>query len=109
VAAKLNGVFIDRFHSVMERDEVLRQDFVYFEEKPLVMKICCVGQCVETNEIAKILVWVKFPEFDFTFWSKEGVNKISSLVGGLLSVDKASKDKSKTRFVHVLIQEVDCE
>jgi len=67
VAAKLNGVFIDRFHSVMERDEVLRQDFVYFEEKPLVMKICCVGQCVETNEIAKILVWVEFPELILRF------------------------------------------
>lgn len=49
VVAKPNGVFIVRFHSVMERDEVLAHDFVYFEKKPLVMKTWCVGQYVESG------------------------------------------------------------
>ncbi|KAJ8437646.1 hypothetical protein Cgig2_018436 [Carnegiea gigantea] len=74
VVAKPNGVFIVRFHSVMERDEVLGRDFVYFEKKPL---------------------WVKFPEFDFRFWSREGISKISSIVGRPLVADKATHESGR--------------
>lgn len=52
--SELDGVFIVRFHSVLERDEII----VYFDHKPMIVKVWNVDQSFDKNEISTFPIWV---------------------------------------------------
>jgi len=67
-------MFIVQFHSILERDDALEHNVVYYDKKPLVMKSWTIGKTIREEDIAGILVWATFPELDFKFLS-EGLSK----------------------------------
>ncbi|KAJ8449189.1 hypothetical protein Cgig2_027191 [Carnegiea gigantea] len=47
---KPSGMFIVRFHFVLETDDVLKQDFVDFDKKPFITKKWAIRQSVDKKE-----------------------------------------------------------
>lgn len=104
ILAKPDAVFIVRFHSVLEWDEVLRQNYVYLDKKALIMKAWFVVQCIIKDMSVKIPMQVTFSELDLNFWSREGLSKITGLLDRPLVVEKVTQDKAKIRYAHVLVE-----
>ncbi|KAJ8429271.1 hypothetical protein Cgig2_000759 [Carnegiea gigantea] len=78
---KANGVFIVRFHSVLELDEEINK-----------------------HELAWILVWVSLPELDFKYYSKKGLSKLSHLLGNPLVTYKVTQNNVHTKFDRLLVE-----
>ncbi|KAJ8453105.1 hypothetical protein Cgig2_014868 [Carnegiea gigantea] len=77
-----------RFHSILERDEVLKQNFIYFDKKPLIMRAWMLGE-----------VCVSFPDLDIKYDSREVLSKIGSLLRKLLAIDKATQYKMRANLL----------
>lgn len=45
------------------------------------------------EELATVSIWIKLPGLYFKYWIIKGLNKIESLVGKLLMVDKNTAKK----------------
>ncbi|KAJ8433999.1 hypothetical protein Cgig2_012692 [Carnegiea gigantea] len=98
--AKPDRVFIVRFHLVLKRDATLKNSCVYFDKKKTPNYLSMVlGQTMNKNDLARILIWITFPELNFKYWSKEGLNKIGSLIRKPIATDKAAQAKLRTKFV----------
>ena len=53
---KPDGIFIFRFHTILEQDELLKHNFWYFDKKPLVLKPWSVVQTVNKEDIACFVI-----------------------------------------------------
>lgn len=103
VVAKGEGVFIVRFESTIERDEVLAKRVYFFDKKPMVMKPWRLGEEVNKGEVVEIPIWVQFPKPDLRFWGSKGLSKVASILGKPLKADKFMKEKKLVNYARVLI------
>lgn len=55
-------------------------------------------------------IWVKLPGLDFKYWGPKGLNKIGSVIGKPLMVDRNTERKIGLNFARLVIEvEVDTE
>ena len=83
---------------MLERDEVLKQNFIYFNKKTLIMSAWTLLQEINKDKLARIPVWVRFPQLDYKYWRKKGLSKLGSLLGKPLATDNATQNKLLTKF-----------
>lgn len=99
-----DGVFIVRFESVLERDEVIQQRMYFFDKKSLIVRAWKLGEKVNEDEVAEVPIWVQFPKLDLRFWGGRGLSKVASLLGKPIKADKHTKEKKLVNYARVLIE-----
>ncbi|KAJ8435648.1 hypothetical protein Cgig2_003303 [Carnegiea gigantea] len=62
-----------------------------------------LGQEVNTDELAKIPLWMSFPELNFRYWSKDSLSKLGSLIGRPLATNKGTQNKTHAKFAKLRI------
>ncbi|KAJ8420651.1 LOW QUALITY PROTEIN: hypothetical protein Cgig2_014183 [Carnegiea gigantea] len=98
-----DGVFLIRFHTTLERDEVTRHRLVYFDKKPMNLKPWTAGQTASKDDIASLPIWVKLHGLKWKFWSSQGLSKIGSSLGSPLAADKVTKEQTMLRYARILV------
>ncbi|XP_048499199.1 uncharacterized protein LOC125497012 [Beta vulgaris subsp. vulgaris] len=104
LASLSKGIFIVRFSSEANRDQVLSNGVCIFDSKPVVMKKWSPDLDMSKENITHVPVWVQFPSLDLKFWSVRALTKISSLIGKFVKADRATIEKEKLHFARVLIE-----
>lgn len=59
----------------------------HFKGVPILMKNWSPDYKPETDKPTKRHVWIKFPDLNLQFWSKNGMEKLASAVGIPLGTD----------------------
>lgn len=97
-----NGIILVKFDSIETRDEVLQRGFYHFDKKPFIVKPWYEG--IQKEKVDRIPVWVQFPELDLRYWGLTALNKLVSLLGMPIMVDKNTVEKNMVYYARVLIE-----
>ncbi|XP_070051743.1 uncharacterized protein [Nicotiana tomentosiformis] len=99
-----NGVTLVRFDSEIGKNEVIQGGIYHFDNKPFIVKAWSPDLEFTREELLTVPIWIKFPGFDFKYWSPKGLSKIGSLVGKPLMVDQNTERKNGLNFARLLVE-----
>ncbi|XP_062096294.1 uncharacterized protein LOC133802074 [Humulus lupulus] len=98
------GVFLIRFISIVDRDEVLKGGYVFFNKRPVVMKAWDPAINFKKEDIRLVPIWVHLDDLDLKYWGEKSLFKIIGQVGTPIMVDEVTKFWDKLSFPRVLIE-----
>ncbi|XP_062080927.1 uncharacterized protein LOC133785726 [Humulus lupulus] len=98
------GVFLIRFISIADRDEVLKGGYVFFNKRSVVMKAWDPAINLKKEDIRRVPIWVHLDDLDLKYWGEKSLFKIIGQVGTPLMVDEVTKFRDKLSFPRVLIE-----
>uniref|UniRef100_A0A803P5I8 DUF4283 domain-containing protein n=1 Tax=Cannabis sativa TaxID=3483 RepID=A0A803P5I8_CANSA len=98
------GVFLVRFDTVEIRDEVLHGGYVFFNNRPVVMKAWDPDTNFKKEDIRTVPIWIQLPDLDLKYWGEKSLYKIVGQVGVPLQVDPVTKERNKLNYPRVLIE-----
>uniref|UniRef100_A0A803QE60 Reverse transcriptase domain-containing protein n=1 Tax=Cannabis sativa TaxID=3483 RepID=A0A803QE60_CANSA len=73
------GVFLVRFESVEIRDEILNGGYVFFNNRPLVMKAWDPDVNFKKEDIRSVPIWIQLPELELKYWDEHGFNVFTEI------------------------------
>ncbi|XP_062114462.1 uncharacterized protein LOC133825549 [Humulus lupulus] len=104
VAGIGHGVFMVRFNTVEQRDNVLKNGIMFFDKKPLIMKPWTAHEDFRKEDIQRVPVWIQLANLELKYWGEKTLFKIVSQIGKPLKVDPITKQKEKLNFARVMIE-----
>ncbi|XP_062114662.1 uncharacterized protein LOC133825776 [Humulus lupulus] len=99
-----HGIFIVRFVTVEQRNQVLNNGILFFDKKPLVMKSWSAQEDFRKESFQKVPIWVQLSNLDLKYWGERSLYKIVSQIGKPLQIDPITKAKEKLNFARVVIE-----
>lgn len=97
------GILLVRFNNKEGTIKVLQGVIHHFDRKPI-MKAWKTEIDFSKEEMFFVPIWVKLPGQEFKYRSIKGLNKIGSLIGKPLLVDRHTKQKIDLSFAKLLVE-----
>ncbi|XP_062103231.1 uncharacterized protein LOC133814259 [Humulus lupulus] len=104
VSLLTHGIFLVRFHSVEDRDRILKGGYQFFDKKPLIMKAWDPDVRFTKEDVWKVPVWVQLRNLELKYWGERSMAKIVSSLGNLIKPDQATQNRDKLQFARVLVE-----
>ncbi|XP_062119332.1 uncharacterized protein LOC133833090 [Humulus lupulus] len=104
VSLLTHGVFLVHFHSIEDRDGILKGGYQFFDKKPLIMKAWDPDVKFTREQMWKVPVWVQLRQLDLNYWGERSMGKIVSTLGRMIKQDQATMNRDKLEFAQVLIE-----
>ncbi|XP_019248818.1 PREDICTED: uncharacterized protein LOC109228098 [Nicotiana attenuata] len=101
---KLHSNTVKQLSNVIGKDEVLQGGIYHFDNKPFIVKELHKDMEFTREELYTVPIWVKLPGLDFKYWGPKGLNKIGSMIGKPLMVDRNTENKIGLNFARLLIE-----
>lgn len=98
------GLFLVRFHTEQDRDEVLNGGYLFFNNRPVVMKAWDVDMDLSKNNIRIVPIWIQLEELDLKYWGERALFKIVGQIGEPLQVDAITKGRMRLSYPRVLVE-----
>uniref|UniRef100_A0A803PE41 DUF4283 domain-containing protein n=1 Tax=Cannabis sativa TaxID=3483 RepID=A0A803PE41_CANSA len=98
------GIFLIQFHSIEERDEILKGGYIFFNRRPVVMKPWDSKVNFKKEDVKVVPIWVHLDDLDLKYWGEKSLFKIIGQVGKPIMVDDATKNRYKLSFLIILIE-----
>ncbi|XP_074266687.1 uncharacterized protein LOC141589967 [Silene latifolia] len=99
-----NGIFIARFKSVKDQQQVLKEGHLMFDNKPVIIREWTPSAELVKQEITSLPIWVKLYDLDLKFWGTECLRKIDGLIGKVLKTDEAIEKSNFLGYARLLIE-----
>ena len=97
------GLFIVTFQTMESREKVVKEDYLFFDGKPVMIKAWTQDVDFKRDKIRHVPIWVQL-NLDFKYWGKGCLTKIMSDVGKFLKVDNATLKREKLQYARVLLE-----
>ncbi|KAJ8419678.1 hypothetical protein Cgig2_024571 [Carnegiea gigantea] len=97
VVAARKGLYLVRFGTMIDRDEVLKKGIYYFDQNPFIVKAWNEHLDLDISAITSLPIWVQFPELDVN------LSKLRNLLGIPLKTDKQTMEKTYLNYARLLI------
>ncbi|XP_060972340.1 uncharacterized protein LOC133038266 [Cannabis sativa] len=81
------GVFLIRFHSIEQRDEVLNGGHIFFNRKPVIMKPWDPNSSVKKEDVKLVPIWIQLEGLELKYWGEKSLFKIVRQLGKPIMVD----------------------
>ncbi|XP_062105698.1 uncharacterized protein LOC133817249 [Humulus lupulus] len=98
------GIFLIRFDSVEDRDQVILGGYIFFNKRPVIMKAWDPNVNFKKQDIQSVPIWVQLDDLELKYWGEKSLFKIISQVGKPLMVNSITKIRDKLSYPRVLIE-----
>ncbi|KAM6545981.1 hypothetical protein CsatB_026717 [Cannabis sativa] len=98
------GIFIIRFHSIEDRDQVLNGGFIFFNRRPVVMRPWDPNESFKKDDMKSVPIWIQLEELELKYWGQKSLFKIVGQMGKPIMVDNVTKERERLNFPRVLIE-----
>ena len=75
-----------------------------FDKKPFMVKPSKVKMSLEKEALSTIPIWVHLPALQMEYWGERCLRKITGLLGNVLKIDNATKNKDGLMYARVLVE-----
>ncbi|XP_060960884.1 uncharacterized protein LOC133031410 [Cannabis sativa] len=98
------GIFLIRFHDVVDRDVVLNGGYIFFNKRPVIMKAWDPNVDFKKEDVSRVPVWITMDDLELKYWGEKSLFKIVGQIGEPLMVDAVTKERDKLSYPRVLIE-----
>ncbi|KAM6589753.1 hypothetical protein CsatA_012358 [Cannabis sativa] len=98
------GIFIIRFNSLKDRDQILEGGYIFFNRRPVIMKAWDPNVNFKKEDVKKVPIWVQLEDLDLKYWGQRSLFKIVGQVGEPIMVDNVTKERERLNYPKVLIE-----
>ncbi|XP_074303188.1 uncharacterized protein LOC141637598 [Silene latifolia] len=99
-----NGIFIVRFKTKEQQQQVLNNGHLLFYSKPVIIKEWSPDVALIKHDVKQVPVWMKLYGLEIKFWGKECLKKLSGEVGKFIKCDDATSKRSFFGYARILIE-----
>ncbi|XP_062075912.1 uncharacterized protein LOC133780045 [Humulus lupulus] len=99
-----SGIFIIRFLSMEVRDRILEGGYLFFGNKPLIMKAWNPVDDFSKEDIDSVPTWVHLGGLDINYWGDRSLFKIVGQIGKPIQVDSITKNRDRLAYPRILIE-----
>ncbi|XP_074277721.1 uncharacterized protein LOC141601346 [Silene latifolia] len=99
-----NGAFLVHFPTMESRDLVLKQGFLMFGNKPLVVKPWTETASLAKKPVKAVPVWIHLCGLGLKFRGASSLEKIASLIGKFMRADASTMDKTKISYARLMVE-----
>ena len=90
--------------SIESRDKAYESNGVLFNNKPFVIKPWTPEMSTDKSSLSSMPVWIQLSKLKVEYRSDRSLRKIAGMVGNVIKVDNATRQKIRLRFVRVLVE-----
>uniref|UniRef100_A0A803PLB8 DUF4283 domain-containing protein n=1 Tax=Cannabis sativa TaxID=3483 RepID=A0A803PLB8_CANSA len=98
------GVFLIRFHSIEQRDEVLNGGHIFFNRKPVIMKPWDPNSSVKKEDVKLVPIWIQLEGLELKYWGEKSLFKIVGQLGKPIMVDAITRERERLMFPRILVE-----
>ncbi|KAM6566108.1 hypothetical protein CsatA_025236 [Cannabis sativa] len=98
------GVFLVRFETIEARDEILNGGYVFFNNRPVVMKAWDPEVNFKKEDIRLVPILIQLPDLELKYWDERSIFKIVGQLGTPLQVDTMTEERNNLNYPCVLIE-----
>lgn len=59
---------------------------------------------MDKDDVSNVPIWIKLPQLPFKYWGERSLFKIAGMVGKVIKMDQATKEKEKLNFARVMVE-----
>uniref|UniRef100_A0A803NKP7 DUF4283 domain-containing protein n=1 Tax=Cannabis sativa TaxID=3483 RepID=A0A803NKP7_CANSA len=89
------GVFLIRFYTIEDRDNVLNGGYIFFNKRPVVMKPWNSDGNFKKENLNVIPIWVQLENLELKYWGERSLFKIIGQLGKPIMVDSITKERDE--------------
>ncbi|KAM6571878.1 hypothetical protein CsatA_015958 [Cannabis sativa] len=98
------GIFLIRFTSIKDRDEILAGGYIFFNKRPVIMKAWDPNLNLKKEDIRTIPIWIQLEVLELKYWGQKSLFKIVGQLGKPIMVDEVTRERDKLLFPRILIE-----
>ena len=98
------GDYMVRMESIESRDMDYESNGVLFDNKLFVIKPWTPEMSTDKSSLSSMPVWIQLSKLKVEYRSDRSLRKIAGMVGNVIKVDNATRQKIRLRFVRVLVE-----
>ncbi|KAL9243840.1 hypothetical protein vseg_017680 [Gypsophila vaccaria] len=98
-----NGIFLGRFKTKENQEQVLQSGHYLFDNKPLIYRPWSKELELKKTKIDMVPVWIQLHNLPLKFWGKS-LPKIAGLLGKHIKNDMATEERSKIGYARVMVE-----
>ncbi|XP_062080614.1 uncharacterized protein LOC133785384 [Humulus lupulus] len=99
-----SGIFIIHFLTMEVRDGILEGGYLFFGNKPLIMKAWNPVDDITKEDIDSVPTWVQLGGLDIKYWGDRSLFKIVGQIGKPIQVDSITKNRDRLAYSRILIE-----
>ena len=77
---------------------------ILFDKKSFIIKPWKVKISLEKEDLSTIPIWVHLPALAMQYWGERCIRKIAGLLGNVLKLDNATKNKDRLMYARALVE-----
>ena len=97
------GVFLVKLSAMEDVPKACASSGILFDQKPFLVKPWKQLMSYDKNDLASVLVWVRFHKLDVVYWGESRMRKIGGMLGEVPRIDNATLNFDKLMFSRLLI------
>ncbi|XP_010684301.1 uncharacterized protein LOC104898868 [Beta vulgaris subsp. vulgaris] len=90
IAMGSNGVFVVRFRTMEGKQKAIDAGPILYDSLPVIVKNWSPELDLMAEEVKVVPTWVRLPGLPLKYWGPSSLNKISSLIGKSIRIDRAT-------------------
>ncbi|XP_020266869.1 uncharacterized protein LOC109842400 [Asparagus officinalis] len=98
------GLFLFKFKSKEEMEDILVNGLWFFVSRPLLLKVWSNDEDIEKINDNVYPLRIQLPGLILNLWSSNAISKIASQVGRPIATDKLTANKQKLAYARVLVE-----
>lgn len=95
VGSPRHGVFIVRFQSVEFRDQIVNGGYLFFNNRPAIMKNWMPDVDITKNDVSIVPIWIHLENLELKYWGERSLFKIVRQIGEPIRVDVYTKERNR--------------
>ncbi|XP_074278443.1 uncharacterized protein LOC141602034 [Silene latifolia] len=99
-----NGIFIVRFKTKEQQQQVLNTGHLLFDSKLVIIKEWSPDVALIKHDVKQVSVWMKLYGLEIKFWGKECLKKLSGEFGKFIKCDEATSKRSFFGYARILVE-----
>ncbi|XP_062089026.1 uncharacterized protein LOC133795589 [Humulus lupulus] len=104
IGAIAHGVYIIRFEDPNIRDNIVNGGYMFFDNKPVVMKPWDAHTDFKKKDITSVPIWIQIYGLDIKYWGERALFKIVKQIGDPLMTDSFTRNKERLLYPRVLVE-----
>ncbi|XP_074288392.1 uncharacterized protein LOC141613555 [Silene latifolia] len=99
-----NGIFLARFKTKAQQQEVLSNGHFLFDNKPVIVKEWTPETVLIKHDVKKVPIWMKIFGLDVKYWGLESLKKLCGSVGTFIKCYNSTTHKDFLGFARIMIE-----